>query len=287
LSAYHPEHGVILAAPYAQFDKSRYYEPTYVREYRTKMLQMVKNGDAGFGFRVLRPGSRVSIGIPSMDTATMSFKTDAGADVQCRLQIHENAVLAQQVLVKNETASPVEFEYTLDLRLSVHRASYGQLTEGGPVPLPDCENKLSIQTDSTFAVSNPNLGAHLVGCLYADGKLTSQSELNGETSTGVLSGAVTPPRKISLNPGSTRSFVAYFKLSPGLDVKVPTFPPPIPDLVIPSPDKYWKDARLCKTFVIRRNIDYILANCTIPIGDGVVGMITDHVALPLGWNRDN
>jgi hypothetical protein len=251
------------------------------------MLQMITKGETGFGFRVLRPGSRVSIGIPSMDTATMSFKTDAGADVHCRLQVHGNGVFAQQILAKNETASPVDFEYTLDLRLSVHRASYGQLTEGGPVPLPDCKNNLSIQDDSTFVVSNPNLGVHLVGCLYTDGKLASQSELNGETSTGVLSGAMTPPHKVALNPGSTRSFVAYFKLSPRLDVKGIEFPPPLPDLVIPSPDKYWKNARLCKTFVIRRNIDYILANCTIPIGDGVVGMITDHVALPLGWNRDN
>lgn len=42
-----------------------------------------------------------------------------------------------------------------------------------------------------------------------------------------------------------------------------------------------------KTYIIRRNVDYILGNCCVPVSENEVAVLADHVALPLGWNRDN
>jgi hypothetical protein len=39
--------------------------------------------------------------------------------------------------------------------------------------------------------------------------------------------------------------------------------------------------------IIHGNLEYVLGNCTIPISETSICVITDHVALPLGWNRDN
>ncbi|KAH8772372.1 Six-hairpin glycosidase-like protein [Hyaloscypha finlandica] len=39
--------------------------------------------------------------------------------------------------------------------------------------------------------------------------------------------------------------------------------------------------------IIKGNLSYILRNCAIPVGSSATCLITDHVALPLGWNRDN
>jgi hypothetical protein len=45
-------------------------------------------------------------------------------------------------------------------------------------------------------------------------------------------------------------------------------------------------------FMVARNVDYLLNCCSVDVkdengNDGGVCIITDHVCLPLGWNRDN
>lgn len=50
---------------------------------------------------------------------------------------------------------------------------------------------------------------------------------------------------------------------------------------------HWMNETLMSTYIIRRNLEYIMANCSIPTSETSVAVITDHVALPLGWNRDN
>jgi uncharacterized protein len=51
----------------------------------------------------------------------------------------------------------------------------------------------------------------------------------------------------------------------------------------------WHSAENQAQFIVRRNLEYILGNCTVPLPSqsDVACLITDHVALPLGWNRDN
>lgn len=287
LGAYHPAHGIILAAPYEQFDKSRYYEPTYVREYRARMLQMIKNGQNGFGIRLATSGQKVGISHQTMDTAVITFQAGNGARVQNTLTVHEDRAFTQNLVIKNPTPSPIDLDFSLNLELSVHRASYGQLTEGGPVPLPACENQLSVVEDGTaFNVVNPLLDAHLAGRLFIDASPTSLFDLQGAVANGILSDACTN-HSITVQPDASVTLVAWFKLSPGVQ---PITPPPRPlfvQAVAQGVGAIWKDADKARTWIIRRNVDYILGNCSLPISGEVVGMITDHVALPLGWNRDN
>lgn len=251
------------------------------------MLQMVKNGQNGFGIRLGSSGQNVAISHQTMDTAVITFNTEQGAKVHYTLTVHEDRAFAQNVEITNPTANPIEVDLALDLRLSVHRASYGQLTEGGPVPLPECENRLSVVENRTaFQVVNPLLDAHLVGRLFIDASPATLVGLDDTVSNGILSDACTK-QLVTVQPGASVTLVAWFKLSPGVEPISPPQKPPSVRAVAEGVDAIWKDANKAKTWIIRRNVDYILGNCSLPISDEVVGMITDHVALPLGWNRDN
>lgn len=252
------------------------------------MLQMISNGENGFGIRVLNAHPAVSISHQTMDAAVITFSTALGAEVRCALTVHSDGAFSQNILLKNNMQKPVVVEYALDLRLSVHRASYGQLTEGGPVPPPDCENHLSISDNKTsFTVSNPLLDAKFVGRLYIDSQPATLDGLGEAVSEGVLADASTSQQSVTIQPGSTVSLVVWFKLSPGKNASYPPSQAPPSNDVREGFDSIWNAARTAKTYIIRRNVDYILGSCAIPVSDNVVGLITDHVALPLGWNRDN
>lgn len=252
------------------------------------MLQMIKNGDNGFGIRIKDSLPQVALSHQTMNTAAVTFGTRYGIEVNCVLIVHEDGAFSQNVTARNNTAQPADLEYNLDLQLSVHRASYGQLTEGGPVFPPDCENRLEIEDGGTcFIVSNRLLEGNLVGRLFINEEPSALSGLSSAESSGLLLGASTCVQSITLQPDSSVDITAWFKLSPGVK---PASAPSRPCLVESSQqrvDGIWNDAAICKTYIVRRNIDYILGNCCIPVSKDVVGMITDHVALPLGWNRDN
>jgi hypothetical protein len=250
---------------------------------------MLNDGEKGFGIRISDCQPVVSISHQTMDTAIITFSTTGGAEAHCVLTVHEDGSFSQHIKLTNNTQQPVTVGYALDLRISVHRASYGQLTEGGPVPLPDCENRLSINEDETvFTVSNRLLDANLLGRLFINNRPSTLNGLREDVAQGVLPKASTVQQFSILEPRSIMSLVAWFRLSPGLrsDSPAPS-EAPAHNALFDGVDTIWNSASTAKSYVIRRNVDYILGNCSIPMSDEEVGMITDHVALPLGWNRDN
>jgi hypothetical protein len=73
LSTYHPEHGIVLASPYAQFDGTRFWDAGYVREYRKLMLKSVAHGTPGFGLLFGRSAETVSIGWKAENEVVIKF----------------------------------------------------------------------------------------------------------------------------------------------------------------------------------------------------------------------
>lgn len=53
--------------------------------------------------------------------------------------------LVQWVRCRNTSGEPIDMRWNFGGRFSLHRCSYGQLTEGGPIPLP--ETKLGLSAD--------------------------------------------------------------------------------------------------------------------------------------------
>lgn len=162
--------GIIVAAPYPQFDKTRYHNPQYVRQYRTKMPQMLADDEAGFGIVIRGLSSALELGHLSMSAARSTCATTDGLSVATTANIDDEGHFSQRILLQNPTNTSLSVDYLVNLRLSVHRASYGQLTEGGPLLPPDCENRLRLSEDNAFSVSNHLLGGCLRGSLVSEGK---------------------------------------------------------------------------------------------------------------------
>lgn len=246
---------------------------------------MVNCIDQGFGISLRHAGQKVEVDIASMNLATVRYWTANGAEICCTLSVDDGGSLLQTVEISNTTDQFLEVEYRADLQLSVHRASYGQLTEGGPIPLPQCENQLKADyADGSFTICNKYLGAHLAGMLEINGSPQSLDDLPNTTTPGLLHGSCSQWTTLRVPPNSTSDIRLLLNLSAGL-------PPPTRghDCTKKGGQStfFWKNHSTVETFLVRRNVDYILGNCTVPVSDKAVAIITDHVALPLGWNRDN
>jgi len=286
LSGFHPKHGIIVAAPYEQFDGNRFYEPMYVRAYRARMLKMIQLGRPGFGLRFEGRPTVVSIENCDLNVAMVKYQLRNGVSVVVTLSVDETGNVTQHATVSSSAAEETQIHYTLDLGISVNRASYGQLTEGGPVPIPPLENDLQIlDSGYRYAIVNRHLGAHLEGSLTIDGIAVGMNLENqtfvGTPVVGSTSGV------ISVAADASRSITARFRLIPDVAIRdraEHTYPNGLPVL---SSVRNWNKSESEALFIVRRNLEYILGNCTFPVSDTEVAVVTDHVALPLGWNRDN
>ncbi|KIX06673.1 uncharacterized protein Z518_04649 [Rhinocladiella mackenziei CBS 650.93] len=287
ISVFHPEHGVVLAEPYEQFDGSRFRDTPYVREYRARMLKSIETSTRGFGICFDVQVQNVQVDLDGLGRARISYSTSDGFLITTSLQISRDAGVIQSSEITSTTSSTANVRYTMNLGVSVNRASYGQLTEGGPIPIPPSENRVGLQNHGQdVVVVNPHLSAHLQGCLKSDGKPV---DLRGDIEEKVFHNAPVAgdfSRMLEVPAKESRRLMARFTLRPGTTCQ--TFSDDEITLSVGLPS-IWPTSETTGRFIVRRNLEYILGNCSIPLSPlrGVVCLITDHVALPLGWMRDN
>jgi hypothetical protein len=254
------------------------------------MLQMLQDGQPGFGLRVHGdkcPPSDVTVDFGGLGVAMMRYQIDGAADVIYTLEVRDDGSLTQSASISSTTDTTLSLKYDLNLGISVHRASYGQLTEGGPIPLPASENHLQLHDATHLTITNKHLDAHLQGWLAVNGRLVKVEELEETTRIGApLDSSFS--RTLTLAPKSTTTVTAEFKLVPFMSNGLSPQPQPSSGILgTAAKAPQWCHPERVETFIIRRNLDYILGNCALTVSEGCVAIITDHVALPLGWNRDN
>ncbi|KAF2822536.1 hypothetical protein CC86DRAFT_79903 [Ophiobolus disseminans] len=283
---------MILAAPFEQFNCKRFYDVPYVRTYRTRMLHSIRQNDAGFGLDFGVVDELVSIKIIESNIALYRFELPQDVGVSIVAQVVEDGSFVQHARATNRGTKRILLPYAFRLNVSLNRASYGQLTEGfigGPLALPLSQNCLRKSDDTTLRVQNPHLGAQLFSALHVNGESFDFREVKDQdTYDAPLNVLVTG--NVCIPPGETANMHASFRLLSDLEHHehdCQLLPSKILDTILRDTTPRWKlDDRL-STYVLRRNVDYILANCTVPVSASSVAVITDHVALPLGWNRDN
>jgi hypothetical protein len=275
---------MIVACPFEQFDGNRFHDPDYVRAYRKKLLDYVRSGTQGLGLCFDGEVSNLSVGFLNDQWIKITYSI---GDIRfsTRLSISSNGEVTQSTVVSSDSLKSAELDYALFLNLSVNRASYGQLTEGGPIPIPQSKNETRhFQSGYRWGVINENLDAMVEGSLYCSGRpVCVGTEIREEVVTGRPVSGVFNGR-VQILPGRSCTLTATFNLKPGT---TPSLISPCLSFCPPCSKGGWKleDSRL--SLIIRRNLEYILGNCTFPVGDDAVCFVTDHVALPLGWNRDN
>lgn len=246
------------------------------------MLEDLQQSRPGFGIRLIGEPQNVNIGF--RDNFAIQINFDVGdVSVEQLLTVHDDGRAVQILKISSPSDSVVR--YVFGLHLCVNRASYGQLTEGGPLPIPESKNMLGLHENGRqVAVVNPNLGARLDANLMVDGvpvDLRSQlrcSKIEGAPYSGEYTAAT------SIQTGRPTTLTTTFRLSPG--VVESTLGAWIPSSPVQSRAR-WRVENDEAGVIIKRNLEYILGNCAVPVGNDSVCLLTDHVALPLGWNRDN
>jgi uncharacterized protein len=275
---------MIVASPFAQFDGDRFYDSDYVRMFRKKLLDYVRSSKQGFGLRF--DGKISNLDIKYIDDQWIKITYSMGSmRFSTRLWISSNGEVTQSTIVSCDSTGVVDVNYTLSLELSVNRASYGQLTEGGPIPIPPLRNEMKLVSSGyRWAIINENLDAMIEGALYQDGEPVRiaagimNGVVTGRPASGTFNG------RLQVTSSRPCTLTATFHLKQGRDISCIT---PCVNTHPPSGKGHWRLGHSPSSVIIIRNLEYILSCCTVPVGNDAICFITDHVALPLGWNRDN
>lgn len=290
LSIYHPEHGIVTMNPFEQFPGGeKFWDSSFVRGYRKKFLETFNSPGTGFGLKITDIIEHLSLEYMDGQWPRISYVSD-GVDMTSSFFITggQHPVMINTLTVENTQASAKAIEIDFGGTMSVNRASYGQLTEGGPIPIPNCVNRARY-VDGLFSVQNPNLRAVFECALYHDNRLLPLAGTPVDSSDAISVHHLT---KITLAPFQKTQVTALYRLrvysndtadSDALD----------PGLGYASPRKADLDflaeraPKSVHKLVIMRAYDYILSCCCVPINERATCIVTDHIALPLGWHRDN
>lgn len=276
----------MLLSPFQQFDGSRFYDPAYVRSYRTKLLNYVEESKPGFGLQVQGEPTEATVTAKHPNKMNLSYHTREGVQVQRSVSVEADGGIKQTTVLSTLHSTPVSVPVQLDLGMSLNRASYGQLTEGGPIPLPESLNLIQVAKDgSTFTLHNPNLKTR------ADGTFSTDSgDFTGMTFDDCCQTFRGEPVQckaiacVKLIPGVPVTLTLSLHLQPEPPCTVMSEKRLVP-VAIQKP--MWDMRDSAGLNIIHGNLQYVLGNCTIPISETSTCVITDHIALPLGWNRDN
>lgn len=248
-------------------------------------MQLFKSSIPGFGLQIRgHPGycSKTTI---HRDRLTSTYQTQNGIQVQKVTTVSHNGEFPQTTIFSTTSSKPPSLPVVLSLKMSLNRASYGQLTEGGPIPLPKTTNIFkSCASGSRFSLYNPHLDAEIEGSFWTNrSDITSLAFENTERS--YQKGPVREELSAVITIMPDFPAVFNFTLHPNVQ-GLPFQPKSQFSSQLPS-SPVWKLQDPAALKIIRGNLEYILGNCMIPISELSTCVITDHVALPLGWNRDN
>jgi hypothetical protein len=280
----------MMANSFDQFDGSRFYDVPYVRAYRTRMLQWIREDRPGFGLDFQISRQDVSIKIVETNVALYNIKL-GNIRLSIAVEVAEDGRFVQYAKATNIGTECEFLPFTWRLNVSLNRASYGQLTEGGPICLPPSRNDLQKIGTTSLRVCNPNLDAQLVAQLDTDGPSLDLHHVPEEHTSGTTLDAAMKGI-LHIPTGATATLRASFRLLPNtkqLGQQNDAFRSALcrPDIFQPSGTPRWQRDNILTTYVLSRNVEYILANCVVPVAESTAAIVTDHVALPLGWNRDN
>lgn len=342
------KYAMMIAAPWPQFDQKDRQNPTVVREYRKHMERRLQSKQPGLGLRldvakghtVIKHvndslGSQVQIGYDTRGQKLL---------VQTVLKVQEDGTILQAIQVTNNDQHPRNVSVTLDLSFAISRASYGQLTDQGPVPMPEPANVVHVwkqnlvkedrvsQWSDTICFDNESLGGRLSAKVMFYNVSENRFIEFDEALLPAVGTDPNPPsllvesnnqqprcQTIRLGPFQTARLACALRpddilfpdMGPnwdqdGLDLKALLDPKlfahrddihhmqynEIQRRYLPAA-KGARDSPELETIeskILWANVNYIIGCCSTPVAtsDRVCwAVIPDHIALPLGWPRDN
>jgi hypothetical protein len=281
----HTEQGFITFAPIEQFPNDKWYDSEFVRQYRRKLVQLSEQEEQlnGFGLKVDLDAQEQYASVINDQNILFTYK---GEGIQWHSLFDVSELNGQSYLINTlEISNLKEENVTCPLifggRMSLNRCSYGQLTEAGPIPIPPLENRMVVE-ENHLSIMNPNLPAQADVYVYLNDE---EIELSSVEVTNASPVSYTSQHELLLEPNSSSTIKIIYALKEGKEQQYVINPKQFLtynlDAIRDSSEK-----TDLETFIIKRNINYILSCCSVPINHEYTCVITDHQLLPLAWNRD-
>lgn len=244
--------GIMVAAPWPQFDHAERENPYYVRDFRKIPEKLLMQGSNGLGLDFGVPKGPVVIR-PIRDSvgSQVQFEYLIGGNtlfVQTALKVHDDGVITHASKVTNMSITEGIVPVTLDLAFAVSRAGYGQLTDRGAVDMPDPSNSLDCfrgpYGDGVLTVENRSLGgrvlAHIIFCnettneyIDVEGSLYAQ---RGEQRHPPHRPSERVIQEIPLGPGETLKLAVAFRPEDISSADPPAFSPGVIGINEIAPD---------------------------------------------------
>lgn len=279
INMYHNKHGYVTLTAAEPFPEDQRYNPQVVREYRRSLVDLDGFG-LHFDLNIIKTEAwMLEDAIPHI---RLTFEN--GATAECTTFVPENN---PKGLLQLWQFSGHEVPMRWSGRVSLQRAAYTQLTEGGPIFPPRVEVDVTYDRNMLI-MENPALDwaaaiSYLTGHKEleenADGSMDVDIPVPYHNSDrfvcfaigfGATADMATQQSQILYNDWAFRSDITKL-----LEYTLQTWN---------MRWDGWRSSSNGLDKLVRHGLAYSLF-CAVPV-DGTVCLITDHQLLPLSWNRD-
>jgi hypothetical protein len=260
LNTFHPQHGYVTLTVANPYPEDRRYDQAAVRAYRAGLVTL-----NGFGPDVTQPVVQRQAFLLADMIPEVCLAFANGRYAETVVWAHEGG--ATQIW-------EIEEAPRWRGKLSLQRCAYTQLTEGGPLTVPPVQSRVSF-VDGVLTIENPNLGwaAAVAGFPPSIASWTRETggpieiDLEGRPGTTVLT--------YGFGPDATAAREHAIRLAQQ---------EPLENLEnCLGQWRTYLDGSVDDPLV-RRGLAYSLA-LVVPVGETRC-ILTDHMLLPLSWNRD-
>ncbi len=260
LSTYHPKHGYVTFSAADVFPEAQRYDSDAVRAYRAGLAQL-----SGFGAHFDKPIVERQAYLLDEAIPQVRLKLEGGGRVVVTTFAAEGGAFQVWQI---EGVRP-----RWGGRFSLQRSAYTQLTEGGPLPPLETTNRASLG-GGTLTVENPALP-------YAVAVLGLPSGIYwGQQSDQALTMDIEGQEGVTVLVygfgGDARTALFMAQRLAERD----------PAKILAAQRRHWRTmlASAPRHPLVRRGLIYGY-EVSVPVG-GTRCILTDHMLLPLSWNRD-
>jgi hypothetical protein len=275
INHYHPVHGYVTLSSAPPFPDEARYDPARVREYRRDLVAL-----DGFGVVLPSDVVRTVVKYDKYANPILTMTLANGATVRCVTHIFTNGIFQDWKFSQPTTI-------LITGRVWVMRCAYPQLTEGGV--LPPVSHQSIIKKDEIFSaamnIENPSLSWEVT--------LNYHITLIPDTND-----AIRLEKNIALNKGE---YPIMFKIT--TQIQMEFWKELWLKSLLKELNRYYFNYHNQKNSLTRLELplmgekDYpddpihtrawrYARICATPTESDTVCILTDHIILPLSWNRD-